>query len=364
MTTILTRKTEFNYSLHGLRGLASLMVYIAHSCNGFREHMCSKCIIEPILLHLYYLGSFGVEIFFFLSGYVIFSASLKADLKKFTAHRFWRIYPVFIFFAVLYFVLNHFIQKEPWKDSFSILITNGFFLNLFLNTPALSPNTWTITYEVWFYIMTFALLRPIILKKMYIISFVTLIIWGYFIWKYPISLYYVMGMLTNVFLRKENSLSFKVNTNFINFIQYISLFITIWLAAASDYRYHWEYMNNPRLWILLIAFNIFMVSLFHQPSPLAQFLSRKSLLFFGTISYSLYLTHPYSYLIARMTAQKVMVNGITFEMATLIYIMLNLVLTVLLVFFIFKFIENKMYKFGTGKTIYTPVSLPVTVHQR
>ncbi|MBV5329213.1 MAG: acyltransferase [Chlorobium sp.] len=364
MINILTKKTEFNYSLHGLRGLASLLVYIAHSCDGFREHMCNKGIIEPILLHLYYLGSFGVEIFFFLSGYVIFSASLKADLKNFAAHRIWRIYPVFIFFTVLYFVLNHFIQREPWKDSFSILITNGFFLNLFLNTPALSPNAWTITYEVWFYIMTFALLRPIVLKKMYIISFIALILWGYFIWKHPISLYYVMGMLTNIFLRKECILSHKQNSNIINTIQYISLFITIFLAAASDYRYHWEYMNNARLWILLIAFNIFMVTLFHQPSTFTRFLSRKSLLFFGTISYSLYLTHPYSYLIARMTAQNFMAHGVYFEMASLIYIMLNLALTVVFVFFIFKFIENKMYKFGTGKTIYTPVSSPVTVPQR
>jgi peptidoglycan/LPS O-acetylase OafA/YrhL len=173
-----------------------------------------------------------------------------------------------------------------------------------------------------------------------------------------------MGMLTNVCLRKKKSFPYKTNLKIINFIQYISLFIIIWLASASDYRYHWEYMNNPNLWILLIAFTIFMVSLFHQSSSLSQILSRKSLLFFGTISYSLYLTHPYSYLIARMTAQKVIVHGVAFEMATLVYIMLNLVLTALFVLFIFKFIENKMYKFGTGKTIYTPVSLPVTVHQR
>lgn len=358
MNNIVTNKGEFNYSLHGLRGLASLMVYLAHSSNGFREHLCSNgCKIEPLLLHFSYLGFYGVEIFFFLSGYVIFSATLRADMKKFVSHRFWRLYPVFIFVTILYFVLNHFVQKEPYRDSIYMLVSNGLFLNLFLDTPALSPNAWTITYEVWFYIMTFSLLRPLVLKKHYIISFCTAVMWCYFIWKYPISIYYVMGALTNFFLRKNMVNLSKIDENIVNIVQVITLCIVVWLASASDYRYHWEYMDEVSLWALMVAFNIFMVTLFYPASSVARLLKRKSLMFFGTISYTLYLIHPYGYLIARITAQKVMLIGISSEIATLIYITLNLLLTGLFVSFVFKFIENKMYEFGTGKTIYTPLPL-------
>lgn len=359
MSNIISTKTEFNYSLHGLRGLASLIVYLAHSCNGFREHMCSECAIEPVLFHFSLFGFFGVEIFFFLSGYVIFSSALRANMKSFASHRIWRLYPVFILVTLLYFILNHFIQKEPYKDSIYNLISNALFLNLFLETPALSPNAWTITYEVWFYIMTFAVLRPIVLKKHYVVLLFASIMWCFFIWKHPIALYYVMGMFTNIFLRKNIVLLFKINTKTINLIQYISLFVVICLASASEYRYHWEYMADASLWLLMAAFIIFMVTLFHQASSVARLLKCKYLMFLGTVSYTLYLVHPYSYLIARMIAQKVLVFGVPFEIATSIYITLNLMLTGLLVYVVFTFIEHKMYHFGTGKTIYTPGTSPV-----
>lgn len=349
-------KVGFNYALHGLRGLAALMVYLAHSVDGYREHLCQQCTYEAEMLNFYFLGAYGVEIFFFLSGYVIFSASLKSDLKSFFSNRFWRIYPIFVFFTLLYFALNHFIHKEPERESWELLFLNVFFLDLFSGTGALSPNAWTITYEVWFYIMTFMFLRPFILKERYIFSVIAVILWGFFIWKFPICLYYLMGVAVNLYVRRYRLFLTNLNAQMVNAVQMTTLAAVLWYATKSEYQYHWEFMSVEQdLWILMIAFLLFMTTLFCRASLLSRFLQTKALMFLGTISYTLYLSHPYSYLIARMSAQKLLSVGVSFEYMTILYIVLNLILTAGLVFFVFEFLENRIYQFGTGKKIFTPV---------
>ncbi len=344
----------FNYSLHGLRGFAALMVYIAHSCNGFREHICNGCGADPYLLHIYYLGTYGVEVFFFLSGYVIVSASLKSSTSNFIKHRFWRIFPLFFFITFLYFVLNHFIQKAPEKDDFGFFLLNIFFVNLFLNTPGYSPNTWSITYEVWFYILTFLFLHPIVIKKHYLLTFIAIIASIFFVLNYPISIYYLLGALTNYFMRNYKSRLEQLNLRTINIIQFICLTFVVLLASKGEYHYHWEHMNRFDIYLLMISFWGFMITLFYNGSLLSKLLSGRVLLFIGTVSYSLYLTHPYSYLVARMTTQELMQSGFSLTLLPFIYIPLNIILTIIFVGIIFKFVENFMYKFGTGKEIYQP----------
>jgi peptidoglycan/LPS O-acetylase OafA/YrhL len=347
---------EFNYALHGLRGLAALIVYFAHSVDGYREHLCQQCTYNSTMEHLYFFGAYGVEMFFFLSGYVIFSASLKSNLKSFFSNRFWRIYPIFLFFTLFYFALNHFIQKEPDQDSWEILFYNLLFLNLFTDTGALSPNAWTITYEVWFYIMTFMFLRPFILKKYYLYMLVSVMLWGVFIWKFPICLYYLMGVAVNIGVRRYGPFLAALNEKLVNTVQITALCVVFYCAFKSDYSYHWPFMLfNQTLWLLMAAFVLFMVTLFHQNSWLSRFLQTKVLMFLGTISYTLYLSHPYSYLAARMFSQKLLSFGFSFEFVTISYIALNLIFTTGIVFFIFKFLENKIYQFGTGKRIFTPI---------
>ncbi|MCP4322569.1 MAG: acyltransferase [Psychromonas sp.] len=346
----------FNYALHGLRGLAALAVYLAHSVDGYREHLCQQCSSAPLMESIYFLGAYGVEIFFFLSGYVIFSASLKSDLNSFFKHRFWRIYPIFLFFTLLYFALNHFIQKEPDKDSLEILFYNLLFLDRFSGTGPLSPNAWSLTFEVWFYIMTFMLLRPIILKERYFFSIIAVILWCIFIWKFPICLYYIAGVATNIAVKRYKSFFLALNSKFVNSLQLSSLCIVLYYASKSDYRYHWEFMiGNQDLWLLMVAFVLFMSTLFCRTSMLSRLLQTKVLMHLGTISYTLYLAHPYSYLVARMSAQKLTELGLPTTQVAILYVILNLVLTTVFVYLVFIFIEKRLYQLGTGKKIFTPI---------
>ncbi|NRA39911.1 MAG: acyltransferase [Planctomycetes bacterium] len=107
---------KFITSFHGLRGIASLMVLIAHITGGFHLHtgqLYSNATQELITN----LGTFGVEIFFMLSGFVIFNASRNTNLKDFFKRRFWRIYPLFIALTLLYFIANSLLHLEPQKNN-------------------------------------------------------------------------------------------------------------------------------------------------------------------------------------------------------------------------------------------------------
>ena len=355
LQSILNSKSGFNNSLHGFRGIAALMVYLGHSVNGYREHLCSGCSAAPVMEQFYFLGAYGVEVFFFLSGYVIFSASLKVDSKNFISHRFWRIYPVFLLFTILFFVLNHFLQKWPEKDSLMALLANITFIDRFVDTKPLSPNAWSITFEVWYYIMTFTLLRPLIVRKHYILSFLALGLWCYFIVKFPITLYYILGVLINIGLRKYQSRLSYMPDFAANIIQWLALGLVIWLAFVDDYTYKWHVLvESPEIWLLMLALTTFMAFLFHPASIIARWLCAAPLMSLGTVSYTLYLAHPYSYLVARMLSQKLVEAGMDFSLVTVIYIVTNILLTVTLVVAVHNWVEKACYKKGTGKDIYTP----------
>lgn len=355
LKSIFEAKSGFNNSLHGFRGIAALMVYIGHSINGYQEHLCSDCSLEPVMEKFYFLGAYGVEVFFFLSGYVIFSASLKSNTSNFVSHRFWRIYPVFLLFTVIFFVLNHFIQKAPEQDNIWYLLSNIVFLDLFLGTPPLSPIAWSITYEVWYYIMTFMLLRPLVLGRNRILFFLALLMWVYFLWRFPITLYYVAGVATNIFVRKYDYLLQKIPGSLANIVQFASLACVLWYAFVDNYIYKWDLLaGTPEVWLLMFALTLFMLLLFHRDSHIPQWLQSDKLMALGTVSYTLYLAHPYSYLVSRMITQKLVAMDLNFTVVTLLYIMLNLLLTTILVMVVHQFIEKFFYKWGTGKAIYTP----------
>ncbi len=96
-------KKTFN-SIEALRIVAALVVVFAHS-NSF-----SITFIDRFLGANLFLGSIGVDIFFVVSGYVMYlsskeSSSGTAGATKFLINRFFRIFPLYIV-ATLALVLH------------------------------------------------------------------------------------------------------------------------------------------------------------------------------------------------------------------------------------------------------------------
>lgn len=95
-------------TLDGLRGVAIMMVLLAHAETTFPS-WCSKWLYP---LRGFFNGEFGVEIFFVLSGYLITSILIreydaigKLDIKAFYCRRIFRIFPAFYLFLFFITVL-------------------------------------------------------------------------------------------------------------------------------------------------------------------------------------------------------------------------------------------------------------------
>ena len=61
---------------------------------------------------------------------------------------------------------------------------------------------------------------------------------------------------------------------------------------------------HARAWLSMGLLVVFFYAAVHESSLTAKYLSRRFFFFLGTVSYSLYLIHPYVYLPARIAFEK------------------------------------------------------------
>ncbi|WP_108453795.1 acyltransferase family protein [Enterobacter cloacae] len=138
-----------NTKIHGiqyLRGLAAFLVVLLHSA----------WLIGPEWKSFLRHASIGVDIFFIISGFIIYTVTenkSEAQPRTFLMKRLFRIYPVFVFaliVAVLY-TDARFISLETIRSLFLFHVDYTTFAPMFkLNTVVAA---WTLTYEIYFYII-------------------------------------------------------------------------------------------------------------------------------------------------------------------------------------------------------------------
>ena len=343
---------KFVDALHGLRGVAAFAVFVAHCAGGYSLHLCQQCQFRPALEAINHIGNFGVEVFFLLSGFVIYSACLRSSLIKFLAHRFWRIYPVFLFFTAAFFIGNHFLALEPDKDQWQYLIYNLAFVNLLLGTPALTPNAWTITYEVMFYLLAFGLIQAVVKtqNRLTAIVFTLLALW--FLLEFPISLYFVAGVIVGMANRKYNGLIDSVPAIVVRPLELAALALLLFFALKeASYQWSWLLLNPEHL-LAVVVLAVLVCCLLNESSLLARCLKTRYMLWLGTISYSLYLAHPYSYLVTRTALMKLAQLFQTNVFTSIwIFSLLVLVLTIVFSAVVHYRLEAPVYRLMTGKSI-------------
>ena len=351
----------FVEALHGLRGVAASMVFIGHSVGGYLEHLVAHP--HPFFEGVRNLGTFGVEIFFVLSGYVIYQSASRSEPTSFAHRRFWRIYPLFAFITLLYVTLNATIGHDPSKQSIAFLVPNLLFVDLFLSdVPSLAPNAWTISYEIWFYLLTFTTVygkrigRPLLWVPSLLLS-------GLFLYRYPISLFYVWGVCLSIGIQPWRQLLHKSPSWAINALQIIALVIVVGLGAQNDYVYRWDTMLDGQPLMLMTALMVFIGCLFHPQSLTARMLSHHWILPIGTMSYTLYLAHPYSYIVARKSVEILtLIDRFGGMAAATVFAVLNIGLTVAVVRLTYRWIEEYPYVWATGRPIYRRKTIPPRGH--
>lgn len=154
--------------MEGMRGFAALLVFFVHFNALFHPYFQPGSFLGMLADLAGSFGHTGVDLFFILSGFLIYGIVLKKhpSYRNFLWRRIRRLYPVFLLVLILYLVLSNAfpsISKLPGSFLQAFLYINANLLMLpgMTTIPAIITVSWSLSYE-WFFYLTLPLVISVL----------------------------------------------------------------------------------------------------------------------------------------------------------------------------------------------------------
>ena len=271
-----TRLTE----LDGLRGLAALAVVFYHYTYRY-DKIYGHSFEVP---EWFNYGKFGVQIFFMISGFVIYWTISRSEKPlDFIWSRFSRLYPVYWASLIITFA-TLFIFTLPGREQyFNTFLANFMMIHEYFGYQHIDGSYWTLTLELAFYfwvltIFCFGQIKNI--EKILLFWTITAAFLTFYFYNLNITpqtqsffiLKYVNFFAAGVCFYKYKEKSESIWTHF--------------LISAAIFSVYLSYPINSFI-LLSLFFLVFSLIIKNK----LRFLGHRSLVYIGTISYSLYLLH-------------------------------------------------------------------------
>jgi exopolysaccharide production protein ExoZ len=297
-------------SMEGIRGLAILLVFFVHYHTLFSPYVSSGSLTFRISQLSWGLGQSGVDLFFVLSGYLIYGAVIRKPVSypKFMQRRVQRIYPTFLCVFALYLTLCFVFpsaSKLPsgaWDATKYILMNLALLPGIFPITPLITV-AWSLSYEFFFYITIPLLVMLTAMRRWQrwhrVVFFLTLTVLRFTIAPLlPIRMVmFTGGILVYEGLHSE-WLRSKLNPWGESFtvMLFFSSFVPIALLAirqappnqTGELSGHWVALRELVMWF---TYSLFAVYCLGRKGFLSKLFSWTPLRWMGNMSYSYYLIH-------------------------------------------------------------------------
>jgi peptidoglycan/LPS O-acetylase OafA/YrhL len=267
-----------------LRGAAALSVVIYHYTTWYNE------IFHHSQEVLFYFpkGKYGVELFFLISGFVIFMTLTKVKSgSDFIIGRFSRLYPAYWAAIILTFSIISLAGLPGYERNWHEALINLTMLQSFFNVPSIDMAYWTLIIEFKFYIIMYFLYKASLLKNIKIVSIGWLVM-----------------IIAGSVVEKKTGLTIDKNISDLLLLKYANLFI----IGMMYYKLYSQKQEFPIATYGIIGTCILAYKLDHSWAETCilgsfilifelilrnkmKFIRNNFLVFFGTISYSLYLIH-------------------------------------------------------------------------
>jgi len=363
--------TRFEFA-NILRGLAALSVVVSHLALGYWfdpatvtyfTGLPSVAADPPAIARFFAAiplnyGSFGVGLFFVISGFVIPYSLVAYDVKAFLIGRFFRIYPTFwcgvlisaaaaLAGAAIFGVNIPFATKELVKHMLAPL-------RPVLESRPVDGVVWTLEIELYFYALCAFLARDIASgrRRLALVPFVIFAVWipcfalaahppaGYerlasrfqFVAVYlPMLILMFVGVAYNLFRRGK----IGGGEAAVWIAAFLGLFVATW--ASGFIGGGWK----PLMWsVIPLPSYLIAVGCFFAAAALRdKFRSAPVLDFFADISYSLYVVHQLAgYVLLRMLTSW----GVEANVATL----LAIGFAIALAFALHRLVEGPTHRYG------------------
>lgn len=263
-----------------LRAFAAIIVVLVHAQDWVVKNNFSYGAYEYLTFNVRYWGNFGVDLFFVISGYIMFMINSKKHRSpvEFLINRIQRIVPIywlltFVLFA-LYLALPSLFRVSGYN--LEHVVTSLFFVSHFFGyeVPAVYVG-WTLEYELFFYLI-FAFTLFIKTKDIYRLSLLTIVFIGaiYANWYSPIAIEFLYGGAIFIFFNH-----FQYLKNYKNNLFWLPLILAIGFVI-----YHANINQSERYiyWGIPSAIIVCSAMLIHN-------INNKLLIELGNASYSIYL---------------------------------------------------------------------------
>jgi peptidoglycan/LPS O-acetylase OafA/YrhL len=305
-------RIPYRSEIDGLRAISVFAVIIYHAKFNLFDHS------------IFQGGFVGVDIFFVISGYLITSLILKEILKKnnfsfkyFYERRVRRLFPVLLFVLIITSIISFFFLLPSSLVNFgnSVLTIIFFASNFFFylthagysdENSLLRPllHTWSLSVEEQFYII-FPIFLIIIIKffrkHIFIILFLVFLI-SLFFSEYssktnPSFNFYMLftrgfELLAGSLLSYFELYNRKRILKFYPTLNKICPSLGIILILYSFLFFDFTKIFHPSITTLIPLIGVSLIIFFSKKRELiTEILSSKIFVFFGLISYSLYLWH-------------------------------------------------------------------------
>lgn len=314
------------HALQYLRAVAALAVVYSHTVIQVADY-------EQYLTEA---GSFGVDIFFVISGFIMIFISKPDDRPAgFMVNRIRRVVPLYWFFTFLMaaiLLLMPSVFKATVFDLKALLLSLGFIPFWSLAHPheawpILAPG-WSLNFEMYFYLV-FAL--SLFFSERYRIAFMTLFISSVF-------------ALATVMNDGESALAFFFSKSLV-----FEFILGMLLAVA--WKRGFRIPPSTAAWLLLAASCVLLIKL---PLPrifeygVPSFLIVMACLYvrigeyrwgvlLGDASYALYLSHIFTLGILRKFVAPVLGEG---QGAAYLFVVISMIVCVVVSIVIHKYIDN------------------------
>ncbi len=278
--------------LDAMRGIAALMVVFFHFTVD-REQAQSG----------FKLGITGVDLFFIISGFVIFlTVSNTKHWLDFLVSRFSRLYPAYwtaVLLTTFSIGLMNYFSGEGSNGLLFQSLGNLTMFNYYLKIPNLDGSYWTLIIEMQFYILILVIFRLKMLDRIVMLGCIGL--------AFVLFNHFVISQISPGF--------FKISRGVYQFINHLPLFF----SGVLFYKIKFQ-GKSPALVLLVIACYISQIILFMDGGKAMLYITRGEYvpfltafyiifglyafnvklpivnavtLYLGNISYSLYLVHQH-----------------------------------------------------------------------
>lgn len=288
-----SNKVVYLKGLNGIRAVAVIAVICSHILDVFKLRT--------------QIGSFGVTIFFTLSGFLITYLLLmeKAktgtiSIRNFYIRRVLRIWPLYFLYLVIAFLIAAFIFSQ------TVTFWQVFYYTFFLPNVPFVNNTslpilehyWSLGVEEQFYLI-WPLLINIFSKKLFTfcLGFIALI----FCLRLSVNIFY--GTANSVYkfiyyLRFDcmaigglAAYFFYKKSKIIQVLHHVMLQVIAWVLLALILTNHYHFALIFDHIIVALVSVVLIINQVSNPKTIIS-LEKKPLNYIGKISYGLYVIHP------------------------------------------------------------------------